>query len=328
MSGRIRTLKPEILEDERTAHLSHASYRLFIGLILVADDYGNFRANPDQLRGAIFWGAPPDDPRTSEAGGIDALLADLARVEDDGSPGLITLYRVKGQRYGHLNGWSKNQKVQKPGAPRVPGPKEGENVVLPTDSGRPPESFQNASGGTPGDPKPDHRSPITDHDQRSTITAAPVVPALVLDGSVPKKPTKRTPTKTTCPTDWTPSEDTLTVLAGEGIDRLVALAIVREFLEYWVYGDGAGKRKASWDMTFRTRARMLRDGNRLPPAIEEPPRPRPPEPKRDVVTDPAELARIRAEIDRNLADVRRKQAPFLFDDEPKKPASQPQEKSP
>jgi two-component system sensor histidine kinase BaeS len=37
MSGRIRTIKPELLDDERTATLSDAAFRLFIGLILLAD---------------------------------------------------------------------------------------------------------------------------------------------------------------------------------------------------------------------------------------------------------------------------------------------------
>lgn len=171
MSGRIRTLKPEVLEDERTAHLSHASFRLFIGLILVADDYGNFRANPDQLRGAIFWGAPPDDPRTSEAGGIDALLAELEKPEDDGSPGLITLYRVKGQRYGHLNGWSKNQKVQHPGSPRVPGPNDSKNTDKGAPSGESREVLMKVSGEPPETLTPDLRSPI--FDLRSPTRSAP-----------------------------------------------------------------------------------------------------------------------------------------------------------
>lgn len=165
MSGRIRTIKPELLEDERVAKLTHAAFRLFIGLILVADDYGNFRANPDQLRGAIFWGRAPDDPKANEAGGIDALLAEVSRPEPDGAPGLVTLYEAKSQRYGHLEGWAKHQRVHHPGLPRVPGPKDGKIVDVVADSGESPEP----SGESRESLRPDpiRSDPIT------TTTTAP-----------------------------------------------------------------------------------------------------------------------------------------------------------
>lgn len=43
--ARIRTLKPEILEDARTAGLSDAAFRLFVAMIVLADDHGNLRAD-------------------------------------------------------------------------------------------------------------------------------------------------------------------------------------------------------------------------------------------------------------------------------------------
>jgi hypothetical protein len=54
MSGRIRTIKPELLEDDKTARLSHEEWRTFVSLLLIADDHGNCRANPKYLDGAIF----------------------------------------------------------------------------------------------------------------------------------------------------------------------------------------------------------------------------------------------------------------------------------
>lgn len=162
MSGRIRTIKPELLEDERVAHLSHAAFRLFIGLILEADDYGNFRANPDQLRGSIFWGCAPDV--VGAPTDVDALLVELARLEEDGSPGLIALYRAKGQRYGHLSGWAKHQRVHHPGLPRVPGPKDGETIDVSAKPGVPPETSRESPEPLRPDPirsdpiRSDHRS--------------------------------------------------------------------------------------------------------------------------------------------------------------------------
>ena len=57
MAGRIRTIKPELLEDDATAGLSDSAWRVFVSMLLLADDYGNLRANPMLLDAAIFWGA-------------------------------------------------------------------------------------------------------------------------------------------------------------------------------------------------------------------------------------------------------------------------------
>ena len=62
MSGRIRTIKPELLEDAVTARLSSVAFRTFIALIVLADDYGNFRAEPRFLEGHIFWSTTPERP--------------------------------------------------------------------------------------------------------------------------------------------------------------------------------------------------------------------------------------------------------------------------
>ncbi len=111
--ARIRSIKPELLEDERTAQLTNGEWRLFVSLLLLADDYGNLRANPKQVGGTVFWGT---DEKVDVAGMMDVL--ELA--------GLISLYNVRGQTYAHLCGWSKHQKVDKPGKPLCPGPEEQE----------------------------------------------------------------------------------------------------------------------------------------------------------------------------------------------------------
>jgi len=283
MSGRIRTLKPEILEDERTARLSHAAWRLFVSLIMLSDDYGNFRANPDHLRGAAFWGRPVDDG--GSVGGIDALLAELATPDVDGEKGLIALYVVRGQRYGHLNGWSKNQRVQRPGSPRVPGPKEGESVDLRTDSGRPPESVRIDAGVAPEVLTTDLRSPITISDQRSPTTA-PSASAEV--------PVERTATKskvgsrgTRIAADWKPSA---ALLAWCHEQRVDGEAHVAEFIDHWASVSGAKGTKLDWDATFRNRIRDLIAWDRALPY--EPP-PEAPKPIVRVPPPPEALAAMR-----------------------------------
>lgn len=107
MAGRIRTLKPELLEDAKTAGLSDTAFRLFVSAILLADDYGNLRAEPGYLRGQIWWKREP-------SAAFDAALDELAP--------LVALYEVNGQRYGHIRGWTKHQRVDRPGKPRCPPP--------------------------------------------------------------------------------------------------------------------------------------------------------------------------------------------------------------
>lgn len=103
--GRIRSIKPEIIEDEDTAGLSHEAFRLFVGLIALADDYGNMRAQPNWLGGQIFW---------ATKGNPEKALEELV------SRKLVVLYRVGSESYAHIRGWSKHQRVDKPGTPRVP----------------------------------------------------------------------------------------------------------------------------------------------------------------------------------------------------------------
>ncbi len=154
MSGRIRTIKPELLEDAVTAGLSDSAFRVFIGMILLADDYGNVRAEPKYLEGQIYWSAIPE---TS------------VRLSRDSLETLITIYTVRGQTYAHINGWSKHQRVQHPGKPRVPG-------IEDRDDGDIPESLVRVSGEPHESLAPDLRPPTSDHDPeqsraRETLTA-------------------------------------------------------------------------------------------------------------------------------------------------------------
>jgi len=109
--GRIRTIKPELLEDEKTATLSHLEFRIFVSLLLVADDYGNFRAAKARVQGATLW-AHDDD--------VGPVMERLVSV------GLLVLYTVSGQAYGHIAGWAKHQKVDHPGKPTCPGPEKAD----------------------------------------------------------------------------------------------------------------------------------------------------------------------------------------------------------
>lgn len=107
--ARIRTIKPELLTDEKTSGLSDKAWRLFVSCILMADDYGNFRATDSFLHSQAFFNT---GTTREEVANVRGELAGLS---------LLEFYEVKGQTYGHVAGWSKHQRVDKPGKPICPG---------------------------------------------------------------------------------------------------------------------------------------------------------------------------------------------------------------
>ena len=147
--GRIRSIKPEILDDAKTAELGHLEWRLFVSMFVMADDYGNLRGHPSQLKGVALWGTK-DSPKE-----VGDAVAKLVQV------GLLISYRVGGQGYLHIAGWSKHQLVKHPGKPLMPGPQDADNSSAFSDDGERQESLPKSSGGPP-------ETRTADLDQRST----------------------------------------------------------------------------------------------------------------------------------------------------------------
>lgn len=147
MSGRIRTIKPELLDDAVTAGLSDMAFRIFMAVIVLADDYGRLRAEPAWLMGQVYWN------RTVQVESFQDALRELDL--------LINFYEVKGQKYAEIRNWSKHQKVSHPGKPRIPAP---------------PESLPKPSGESPETLVPDLRSPITDQGSPTKDQEPPPAP--------------------------------------------------------------------------------------------------------------------------------------------------------
>jgi hypothetical protein len=116
MSGRIRSVKPEWLEDEVLALASSDARVLSIALLLVADDHGRGRANKLMLAGQVFPGKPLET--------LAKALEELRRAR------YVQLYEVEGQSYFAIRNWAKHQRVDKPSAPRVPGPPKETSVEI------------------------------------------------------------------------------------------------------------------------------------------------------------------------------------------------------
>ncbi len=154
MSGRIRTIKPEWLEDEGLLRAGSDARVLSVALILIADDYGRGRCIPEVLAGQVF----PFDAEPSRA--CREALARLSRM------GFVELYEVRGQQYYGIRNWSKHQRVDKPSNPRVPAPSESNSKGL--DGSRDPRETLASPSGDPRetlapdpdpDPDPEGRGP-------------------------------------------------------------------------------------------------------------------------------------------------------------------------
>lgn len=111
--ARIRTLKPEWLDDERLGALSDAARLLSVSLLLLADDWGNGRAADHFLVGRV-WGYSADGRAAFER--CSCAIRELAAVD------FIQLYEHRGQSYYHVRKWFDHQKVDKPGRPLCPVP--------------------------------------------------------------------------------------------------------------------------------------------------------------------------------------------------------------
>lgn len=195
MSGRIRTVKPEWLEDERLAFASPAARVASIGLILVADDFGRGRANVAWLRGQIF----PGDETLEQT---RAALRELERLR------FVVLYEVDDQAYFAVRNWAKHQRVDKPGKPRVPAPPEN----LPET----PANFRESLA-------PDH-----DHDQDHDLDLAGAQDAPTGQTNSPK--VRKAPARRwrRVPETWQPTPEHSALATDLGVDIAVELPKFRD----------------------------------------------------------------------------------------------------
>jgi len=100
--ARIRTIKPDLWQDEDLAEVSEPALLLAIGLLNHADDEGYFKAHPGLIKAAIF---PLREPSLS----IHGMLSELS------SAGYLRLFEgYNGKQYGHIVGFAKHQKINRP----------------------------------------------------------------------------------------------------------------------------------------------------------------------------------------------------------------------
>lgn len=108
---RIRTIKPELAEDETLGQMSRDARLLFILIWTRADDHGRFRASPAYLRGQLY---PFDDDVS-----LQMVGSWLAELEDAGR---VRCYSVRGERYAVVSNWHRHQRIDNAGRPFFPEP--------------------------------------------------------------------------------------------------------------------------------------------------------------------------------------------------------------
>lgn len=108
---RARIIWPEHLTSPQVARLTHMEYRIWVGLVQLADDEGRCRADVAYLRAAVL----PHHTRTT--------LKNVSRcLHAIAESGLITLYEIDGAKYLFFPSWRRWQKPRFPTKSKLPDP--------------------------------------------------------------------------------------------------------------------------------------------------------------------------------------------------------------
>lgn len=113
-----RIIKESAFTSDKISGLTDFEFRLWVGLITAADDFGRVDARPAILKGRIF---PLRERITYKdiGAGIQRLAA----------KGCVSLYTVDGKPYLWFPTWEEHQRVRDC-KPKYPGPEEGEMVQI------------------------------------------------------------------------------------------------------------------------------------------------------------------------------------------------------
>jgi hypothetical protein len=224
MAGtRIRTLKPEILEDEKTAGLSDAGFRLFTSLVLLSDDWGNMRGDVRWLEGQVWWAH-------AERPNVLKLLIELSNAQ------LIVAYGVRGGTYLHLRGWEKHQRIDNRGKNRVPKPTDADCQPIQLD-----EDFADFRGFSPRNSAGSGRGIGEEEEGIVDVAAKPP-----LTKPNENKPTDTGKRKHRIPAEWQPRPEERRSAEAKGLDCDGEAAHFRD------HHTAKGEAMLDWDAAFRT----------------------------------------------------------------------------
>lgn len=207
---RIRTVKPDFWTDSKIVGLSPLARLLFIGSWNFADDFGGLEADPIQLKLRVL-PAEPCDPAEL----VDELLA----------AGLLVEMTNGTDRFWHIAGWEKHQKVDKRSTSQFGDPSHWTPVD--TDSHQPPPSPAEPRR-TPPSPRPGREGKGEERKGEGTRETS----------------SRRTPPHP-LPDDWQPNDTHAEIATTEGVD------LAREAAKFRDHAAANDRRQPDWDATFR-----------------------------------------------------------------------------
>ncbi len=108
--ARIRTIKPELWEDQKVGPLDALTALTYIGLISLADDEGRGRADPTWLRSRLH------PYRTCTVQEVDESLTSIGKSR------LAIFYSVNEQAYYFIPKFLFHQVINKPKPSKLPAP--------------------------------------------------------------------------------------------------------------------------------------------------------------------------------------------------------------
>ena len=111
-----RIIKESIRTSDTVAEMTDFQFRLWVGLIVSADDYGRGDARPEILKGQIF----PLRKKVKEKD-IESALNGLAAL------GCVELYTVNGKPYYSFPTWGDHQRIQTKRS-KFPAPTENDGL--------------------------------------------------------------------------------------------------------------------------------------------------------------------------------------------------------
>jgi hypothetical protein len=170
---RIRSVKPDLWNDEAVGEISLQARLTFIGLITQADDDGRQKGSPKLVRSLLF---PYDDFTVPEVSG---WLRELS------GKGLIVQYEVGGKQFIELPSWHSHQKISHPTESALPSRSEADSVKAPEDSGDDPEASTLIGRDRRGEEGKGTESPVETADAELSHLLADLVAANDPDGKRP-----------------------------------------------------------------------------------------------------------------------------------------------
>lgn len=251
--ARIRSIKPEFWVSEQLAECSHSARLAFIGMLTFSDDRGVHPAKAKKLKAEVF---PMDVCSSEEVGSwVDQLI----------SVGLVAEFEHQGDRYWHVTGWAKHQRIDRPSFKYPAPPSAGESNTRQPLAEASASGWQGMSEDLPSIPD---RGPEGSSTQGRTLIEAPANPLPVVapgvegngeEGSRKEKALSQEARQDTCgasrgsrlPRDWV-LPDEWRQYCIETRPDLDPQSVGENFRDFWHGKPGKDGSKADWAATWRT----------------------------------------------------------------------------